>query len=280
MSPPYFEGRFSNGINWTDKLAPAQLYYADYYLSDGNCPIENPVIGGSGICSTDFDPGPQYGASLSFAFGGSRSGNEGLLEPVGPGFLKVLSDLENYVQSDRIPSVTGSIFGLWTGGNDYSAYAINNGGLTVEEAVDQVLDNIESGLVRISALGASRALVLNVFPLDQIPALIAGLGEERVAIAQKAADLHNEGLPERLENARTVTGMEIVLVDVDGLYRNIFSSPSSYGFTNLEKGCITDDGTGAPTGACPTDVEEKATLYWDGIHPTTAAHAYIYDLIK
>lgn len=279
LTPPYFDGRFSNGINWTDRLAPTQLYYADYYLGGDNCSTENPVVGGSGICDPALDPGSQPGASLSFAFGGSLSGDEGIFAPGAPGFLTVLGDLENYVQSGRIPDLTGSVFGVWTGGNDYSAFAVSNGGLTVEQAVDQVLDNIEGGLLRISALGANRALVLNIFPLDRIPSFVTGLGPAAAGNAQEAANLHNAGLPGRLENVRSTSGMDIVLVDVDALYTDIFADPLLYGFTNLTIGCITDDGTGTLTGACTTAEEEQGTLYWDGTHPTTAAHAYIHELV-
>jgi len=279
LTPPYFDGRFSNGINWTDRLAPTQLYYADYYLSGDNCSSENPTIGGSGICDTALNPGAQPGLSLSFAFGGSLSGDDGIFAPGAPGFLSVLGDLETYVQSGRIPDLAGSVFGVWTGGNDYSAFAVNNNGLTVGQAVDQVLGNIESGLVRIGALGATRALVLNIFPLDRIPSFVSGLGPEAAGQAQQAANLHNAGIAGRLDNVRTATGMDIVLVDVDALYTDIFDDPLLYGFTNLTIGCITDDGTGTATGACTTAAEEQGTLYWDGTHPTTAAHAYIHELV-
>ena len=74
--------------------------------------------------------------------------------------------------------------------------------------------------------------------------------------------------------------MDVVLIDVAGLYDDIFANATRYGFTNLTQGCITDDGTGTTTGACPTQATETATLYWDGTHPTTAAHSFINELFE
>jgi hypothetical protein len=62
LTPPYFDGRFSNGINWTDRLASTQLTYADYYFSSTECTTENATIANSGTCDTSLDPGAQPGA--------------------------------------------------------------------------------------------------------------------------------------------------------------------------------------------------------------------------
>lgn len=278
LTPPYFEGRFSNGINWTDRLASTQLTYADYYFSSTECTTENATIANSGTCDTSLDPGAQPGASLSFAFGGSRSGTEELLSA--PGFLSVLDDLEGYASTGRVSDLSGSVFAVWTGGNDYSAFAQSSGGLTTAQSVDGVLDNIESGLTRISALGAKRAVVFNIFDLSKIPSFVSDLGTTGAQTAEDAANLHNIELPTRLQNVRSATGMDVVLVDVAGLYDDFFTNPSRYGFTNLTIGCITSDGLGTSTGACPTVADETATLFWDGTHPTTAAHAYIAELFE
>jgi outer membrane lipase/esterase len=261
-------------------LAPTQLTYADYYFSSDECNTESATIASSGTCDTSLDPGAQPGTSLSFAFGGSESGDDGLFNPGAPGFLAVLTDLEGYASSGRVADLSGSVFALWTGGNDYSAFVSDSGGLTTAQSVDAVLDNIENGLIRIDALGAKRAAVFNIFDLSKIPSFTSVLGTAGAQTAEDAANLHNTLLPARLDNVRTSTGMDIVLVDVAGLYDDIFDNPTRYGFTNLTQGCISDDGTGTSTGACPTTADETATLYWDGTHPTTAAHSFISELFE
>jgi phospholipase/lecithinase/hemolysin/uncharacterized protein YhjY with autotransporter beta-barrel domain len=276
-SPPYWHGRFSNGANWSDIVAPNQVYYADYYMSDAQCLSENATVAGSGVCQSDDDPGPGAGSSLSFAFGGSKSGTETLLDA--PGFLTVLDDLAAYEASGRIADLSDAVFSIWTGGNDYSNYVTSTGGLSRGQIVAQTLDNIETGLRKIAALGARRAVVFNIFDLDKIPTFVADLGASGAATAETLATRHNAALPTRLDSVRADTGLDIVLVDVDAMYDDIFQNPSRYGFTNLTEGCI-DETTLTETGACSDAESAAATLYFDGTHPTTAAHGYIAELFE
>lgn len=275
-SPPYFNGRFSNGFNWTDKLAPTQLYYMDYYFSEPNCVTENASKGISSSCGSTTDPGAQEGVSLSFAFGGAKAGTEDLPSNA-PGLITVLDDLEAYNAAGTIANVSGSTFAILTGGNDYTNYA--NGttdGLTEQGIVDQTLGFIQTGLERASSLGARRAIVINLFDLDRVPTLVSAFSADQLAQSGRLSTLHNAGLPSYLANARASTGMEIILVDLDALYDDIDARSSLYGFTNLTGQCISSN---VATGQCPDTASEDATLYWDGQHPTTAAHGYIHELV-
>lgn len=277
QSPPYFNGRFSNGPNWTDRLAPTQLYYMDYYFSEPNCATENASNGLSSLCGSTTDPGAQEGVSLSFAFGGAKAGTEDLPSNA-PGLITVLDDLTAYNSAGTVANVSGATFAILTGGNDYTNYA--NGttnGLTEQGIVDQTLGYIQTGLERASSLGARRAIVLNLFDLDRVPTLVSAFSSSQLAQSERLSTLHNAGLPTYLASARASTGMEIILVDLDALYDDIDARPSVYGFTNLTGQCISSN---VATGQCPDTASENATLYWDGQHPTTAAHGYIYELVS
>ncbi|WP_420402303.1 autotransporter domain-containing protein [Nisaea sp.] len=277
QSPPYYNGRFSNGLNWTDRLAPTQLYYMDYYFSNPDCATENASNGLSSLCGSTTDPGAQEGVSLSFAFGGAKAGTEDLPSNA-PGMITVLDDLTAYNSAGVVADVQGATFAILTGGNDYTNYA--NGttnGLTEQGVVDQTLGFIQTGLQTASSLGARRAIVLNLFDLDRVPTLISSFTADQLAQSERLSTLHNAGLPNYLASARASTGMEIILVDLDALYDDIDARASAYGFTNLTGQCISSN---VSTGQCPDTASENATLYWDGQHPTTAAHGYIYELVS
>lgn len=273
--PPYYDGRFSNGPNWTDVIAGTQHFYWEYYLSSAECLTENATVSGSGACDSNLNPGAQPGVSMNFAFGGSKSGSEVLLDA--PGFLTVLQDLEAYNTAGTVADVSGSVFTVWTGGNDYSAYAVASGGLTEGQAVTQVLDNIDNGLVRISNLGAKRIVVFNIQPLETIPTFLSVLGAAGAGTAGDLADLHNSQLNARLKATAAQTGKEIVLVDVHSMYTHINANPLLYGFSNISSGCI-DETTLTRNSDCSSASDESGFLYWDGTHPTTAAHGFVAQL--
>ena len=275
--PPYSNGRFSNGPNWTDDIADSQLFYWQYYLSSAECLTENVLVSGSGACDATLDPGAQPEVSMNFSFGGSKSGTEVLLNA--PGFLTVLEDLEAYNAAGTISDVSGSVFTVWTGGNDYSAYASASGGLTQQQAVTQVLDNIDDGLVRISNLGAKRIVAFNIQPLETIPTFLSVLGTAGATTAGEVADLHNNQFNARLEAVSAQTGTEIILVDVHSMYEHINSNPLLYGFSNITSGCI-DETTLARNADCLSTSDESGFLYWDGTHPTTAAHGFVAELFN
>lgn len=277
QSPPYFNGRFSNGLNWTDRLAPTQLFYMDYYFSEPNCATENASKGLSSLCGSTTNPGAQEGVSLSFAFGGAKTGTEDLPSNA-PGMITVLDDLTAYNSAGTVANVRGSTFAILTGGNDYTNYAAGTtNGLTEQGVVDQTLGFIRTGLQTASGLGARRAIVLNLFDLNRVPTLISAFTADQLAQSERLSTLHNAGLSSYLADARAGTGMEIILVDLDALYDDISARPSAYGFTNLTGQCISSN---VATGQCPNTASENATLYWDGQHPTTAAHGYIYELVS
>ncbi|GAB6041497.1 autotransporter domain-containing protein [Endothiovibrio diazotrophicus] len=276
-SPPYWQGRFSNGPNWTDRLAPDQLSYIDYYFSAADCAAQNAGNQLAGLCGRTDDPGAQP-ASLSFAFGGSRAGSEEL--PNAPGMLTVINDLLGYDANDVVADLSGATFAILTGGNDYTNYVLDPGDVGEQQVVDQTLADIGTGIGWIAALQPKRVLVLNLFDLDRVPTLVAFFDDTQTASVGRLSALHNAGLPATLAAARAATGLDIVLVDLAALYDDIGANPARYGFTNLTGSCLKTDGSGEATGDCSDDESTDATLFWDGQHPTTAAHAYIADLVS
>ncbi len=277
-SPPYFNGRFSNGPNWTDVLAPGQSSYFAYFFSDPAC--DGGGIFPDSLCDPALDPGPQQGNSVNFAFGGARS--EADVLPSAPGFLTIVGDVEGYVAAGRLARPEDHTLALWVGGNDASAYTVAVIGGTTEQSIADfaagVVDNIEQGLGRLAALGPNRALVFTLEDLSRVPTFVDVFGAENAALAGRAGQAINTELLARLSAIEASSGLEIIPIDTAQLYEEIFAEPALFGFTNLTQGCITQ-GDNTPTGACPDAAAEAATVYWDGTHPTTAMHSYVAELV-
>lgn len=277
-SPAYYEGRFSNGLNWTDMLAPAQNFYMDYFFSQPNCQADNAGTVMATACGTTQDPGLGENTSLGFAFGGARAGTEIL--PSAPGMLTVLEDLRAYSDAGVVASTAGATFAILVGGNDYTNFT-NDGGLPDAEGdiVADTLDKIQTGLGIVNELGAKRAIVVNLFDLASLPTLVAVFDADQLAQSGRLSTLHNAQLPAMLDNVRQQDGLDVVLVDMAAMYRDINTDPATYGFSNTTGSCLKTDGSSEPSGECPDAQSEAETLFWDGQHPTTAAHGQIYNLV-
>lgn len=110
----------------------------------------------------------------------------------------------------------------------------------------------------LQAAGAEHIVVWNTPDLSKAPAVIAE-GSLAVALAGKVAGRMNDAL------ARRLAGEEgVVVFDTFALFDEIVDNGAAYGLVN------TSDACGASVGCDPS-----TSLFWDGIHPTSAGHALL-----
>jgi phospholipase/lecithinase/hemolysin len=78
---------------------------------------------------------------------------------------------------------------------------------------------------------------------------------------------HNQGLRRSLKVlSQQHSDLEIVQLDANALYRDAIANPVAFNFTNVISPCLSGDRTFS---------NPDQFLFWDGIHPTTAAHRII-----
>jgi phospholipase/lecithinase/hemolysin len=229
-------GRFSNGPVWHE------------YLADdlGEPSATNSTGGGN-----------------NFAYGGARVDNAG---GVSAGLLT-----QNTAYFSRLGGASsdpGALFIAWAGGNDMRDLVGNADPLA---AINTQLDSWFGMLDGLLASGVKTLLVPNLPNLGSIPEFRTG-PNSRSATAVSTA--WNEGLKQGLDELNKTTDADIFYFDVFSLFNDLLMDPAASGFANTTGQCRSVGSFfGVPfeqSCANPSDF-----VFWDEIHPTTAAHGYL-----
>lgn len=214
-SPPYFQGRYSNGPVWVEYLG-SQL-------------------------------GLTNAKSSNFAYGGATTVS-GSLNGV-PG---TLAQVYTYTKSHQKLNPNG-LYVIWAGANDY---------LFGAEQPAASIGNLSSAIKSLSSAGAKKILVANLPDLGKLPATYNIFNSRALS---SLTNLHNLELAKTINLFHQESGnsTKIFQLDVNSLYREAMDKPEKFGLTNVTQGCVSNLAT--------CDNPNKF-LFWDGIHPTTAAH--------
>ena len=175
------------------------------------------------------------------------------------------------VQANQYLGATGNVaspnalYVIEGGGNNARAAlaAIAGGaaqGPTIASTAASFAANIGTIVDQLQLAGAQHIVVWDTPNLGLAPAVVAVGG---ASLGLFLAASMNAALAERLAGEAGVSTF-----DIFGLGASIALDPSAFGFTNVTDAC------GAVVGAnCDSYV------YWDGIHPTAAAHMVIADAL-
>lgn len=246
VSPPYDNGRFSNGPVWVEDLAT-----------------------GMGLSA----PTPSLRGGNDFAYGGAYTGTI-------PGHTANPSDLPYQLVQFKaeVPHPqAGALYTVWIGSNDViNALGPGHNDLaTVNAAVGNEMQFI-SGLVQD---GASTILVANVPDLGKTPSALAS-----GAAYQAQGSLVSSYYDALLQVDLATYGLFHPAVHLDvlntyGLLDAAIADPAAFGFTNVTTPLWSGNLTSASSGQLATTDPKAAAgyLFFDGLHPTAAAHALIAD---
>ncbi|MFA5961011.1 MAG: SGNH/GDSL hydrolase family protein [Tatlockia sp.] len=133
QSPPYYSGRFSNGLLWVEHLA--QSYYPD----NASAHLFDYAFGGAGV---SFDIGDEDLFSLR-------------------------REMDVYLSSHEGKADENSLFVVWIGANNYLGLPEE-----VEDTLTQVNAGIARDLRYLVAAGARHILVVNLPDLGTTPAAV------------------------------------------------------------------------------------------------------------
>jgi phospholipase/lecithinase/hemolysin len=200
----------------------------------------------------------------NYAFGGARARD-------GASQIPSLSQQVGLYLGDN-GNVSGTRQFIVIGGNDVrdaiSAYLTDGpvaAGQIIVDAVTAISDNIQS----LAASGAHDFMVGNVPDLGKVPAMTA-LGPLASTLASNLTIQFNDALELTLVGLERDMDLHITRLDLFGFINNVVKDPGAYGLLNASESCLMP---AVQVGAICDNPDSY--LFWDGIHPTRAAHLLI-----
>ncbi|MGZ9100618.1 MAG: autotransporter domain-containing protein [Brevundimonas sp.] len=234
LSPPYFNGRFSNGPVFTELL---------------------------GFTAGRFTAGAPVTGSVNYAFGGARTDSQAsppgmrnqLLAYTGGGgtfgandLVSILGGANNIFQAVPAASVSPNPAG-----------AIAPTALAAAADIDFLVNSVATA-------GAGTILVGNLPNLALTPQFNQGPFAAAAPLADFAGTTFNSSLLTRLmATAAAQPGANIILMDLYKIGPVLSANPGWFGLTNARDACFN----GVTVCATP-----DTYLYWDSVHPTAAGH--------
>ena len=200
----------------------------------------------------------------NYAFGGARSRDGASPMP------SLSQQVGLYLGNNG--NISGTQQFIVIGGNDVrdaiSAYFTGGpvaAGQIIMEAVRAISDNIQS----LADSGAQDFLVGNVPDLGKVPAMTA-LGPKASELASTLTIMFNDALEITLVELETWLGIYITRLDLFNFINSVVNDPGAYGLLNVTDSCLVP---AVQVGAICDHPDSY--LFWDGIHPTRAAHLLI-----
>jgi len=237
-APLYFNGRFSNGPVWTERLASA--------MNEPN-PLPS-LIGGT-----------------NYAFNGARaSGVSPYLTP------DLVTQVDTYLLANGGKADPKDLFVIWAGANDIFYGSASGEIYFIPEAVQAI-----SGAIRdLYDAGARNIVVLDLPLLGQTP--FFNTVPAASSALNAATTAFNSQLGAQLQSLRRdLRRVCIADVKVSQLFQAVTRAPKLFGLRNVaDSATLFDPVTGLGYAPAPK-ADPSRYLFWDSIHPTAQGHKII-----
>jgi len=243
VSPPYRQGRFTNGPVWVEDLAK-QL---------GARAPQASIFGGS-----------------DYAVGGAQTGTTGIYAAA-TGDLP--SQIDAFAQASGGRADPRALYTLWIGANDVlDVVQTVNSYRQALPVLNEAVHNTGIAMRRLAALGVQRMIVANLPDIGKTP-LALQAGGSLPAMLHKLSVAYNGLLMQQIAEIRSETGMQIQVLDAMGLVNAAVNVPQAFGLQDVTDSCWTGDELDPASGA--VCAKPSVYLFWDQIHPTATGHALI-----
>jgi len=239
-----------------------------------------------------FNPGDtSFKASLlpggtNFAIGGATSGQENFIQvwPITPPNLRpAYADLGNAWQLSQFttPSPPSfdpqtSLFMVWFYPNDAfwnratsQSVGSFDGSTPPAGLKETAIYNIKGTIEKLASYGAKNFLVPNSPDLGLVPEFIND-PVQRPYFSDISSQFNSLLATELNGLTLSRPDLDIVAFQTDDLFAEVRANSGAFGFSDISNRCQTTPGcrNGSAT-------DQASFLFWDGTHPTTAAHRLI-----
>jgi phospholipase/lecithinase/hemolysin len=199
LSPPYFNGRFTNGPIWVEHVAGAL-----------GLPMKPSLAGGT-----------------DYAFGGAE-----VTAPVISAFGSIPSipqQVALYLSQHNGKADPNALYIIEGGGNDI----VNATGGSPQTLGFQIALGIANSELFLRLAGAKNFLIPNLFDVSILP-----VAKANATFAQQASLATNKSLDSLLKIEQLLEGVRIRRTDVFRLFQFVITDPTHFGFTDITNPCL------------------------------------------
>tara|TARA_R110002126_G_scaffold97190_8_gene226736 strand:+ start:10109 stop:11101 length:993 start_codon:yes stop_codon:yes gene_type:complete len=205
--------------------------------------------------------------TTSSAFGGNNYAYGGAqIDDAGGFSAGVLTQYDQYLENlGADPFDSEALYIAWAGGNDMRGLVRTADPFAAIASAISVFQGLLSDMI---FRGATTLLVPNLPDLGSIPEFRT---TANAANANLVSVTWNQLLEQMLIDLARQSSAQIYMLDVFGTFTDILNDPQSEGFTNTTGQCRSLF-LGFFERSCS---QPNQFVFWDNIHPTTAAHAVL-----
>jgi outer membrane lipase/esterase len=238
-SPPYFEGRFSNGPVWAE-----------------------PTIAGFATVGR---------AAASFAFGFAHA----TVDTPSVDLSEQIAMFQALIPSAALGP--RPLAAIWIGAND--VFSATDAGLSspaVAAVGAQAAEQAGAAALAIAGLGFSDVALFNLPDLGRTPAYAFEKlnGTELADEATTGSAAFNTAIAAQADVLRAA-GLRVTEIDVAGLFDALLDEPTAFGLDDPVNPCIEGDVLSVVLEAVAPCASVDGLAFWDSVHPTAAAHAQV-----
>lgn len=190
--------------------------------------------------------------------------------------LGLVGQVNLYVAESPVIDARNTLFAIWIGANDLMEYGRGeSSAATPDQVIGNAMTNIQTAVTALHAQGATDFLVLNLPDIGATPGY-ASRSTEESAGATMLATSYNSALASLIDSlAQSLPGAVFYTFDVFSAMATIMADNM---FEDQTGTYMALDAQGNRTGNTNGDAEDY--MFWDAIHPTTAAHELVAETVQ